>query len=455
MQVCRKCGAALRDTDKYCSQCGARAPSAGVRARKEKAQKKKEQKEITFRTKPEKGNHYRENFEEGENRRNALRGTVAVLLLMLLAVAGFAAYYLFAGRSSGDAPSGNSSAPIEILTEVTASTGVEETTPQDPAPAVSDPAQDDLAPVIITEAASETQAQTQEQTEEQTEPATEPATEPMTQPATEPPAPSAADVIDTSQIQTMLASGSTATSAQVYIYDLKHDSEVAVNDCTAQLRLSALITVPILYTAASRIDAGELSMDTEITYVTTIGGRGEITTEVREGQVYPLSFYLQTMVNYSDNNCINILIDFLGLDTINTVCQEAGYTSIWLERGLVASGNTGGLDNYGSAKDITLMVRDLYEGRFSSVGTDFMKEYFHIAESDSLPTVIGLAPSAADASLFLNQNGHVDTRYLETAVIEENGAEYILTVILNGDSGLVFNPAVQDIAEYVSSVMTP
>ena len=66
MQVCRKCGTALRDTDKYCSQCGARAPSASVRARKEKAQKKKEQKEITFRTQPEKGTHYRENFEEGE-----------------------------------------------------------------------------------------------------------------------------------------------------------------------------------------------------------------------------------------------------------------------------------------------------------------------------------------------------------------------------------------------------
>ena len=145
---------------------------------------------------------------------------------------------------------------------------------------------------------------------------TEAQTEPHTEPQTEPPAPVAADVIDVSQIQTLLASGSTATSAEVYIYDLKHDSEVAVNDCTVQLRLSAMITVPILYTAASRIDAGELSMDTEITYVTTIGGRGEITTEVREGQVYPLSFYLQTMVNYSDNNCINVLIDYIGLDQI-------------------------------------------------------------------------------------------------------------------------------------------
>ena len=161
------------------------------------------------------------------------------------------------------------------------------------------------------------------------------------------------------------------------------------------------------------------------------------------------------MVNYSDNNCINILIDFLGLDSINAVCQEAGYSTIWMERGLVASGNTGGLDNYGSAKDITGMVRDLYTGKFSSIGTDFMKEYFHISEMDSLPTLIGLAPSLADASLLLNQNGHVDTRYLETAVIEDGQAAYILTVMLNGDSGLVYSPAVQNIAEYVSSVLAP
>ena len=84
-----------------------------------------------------------------------------------------------------------------------------------------------------------------------------------------------------------------------------------------------------------------------------------------------------------------------------------------------------------------------------------MKEYFHISEWDSLPTLIGQAPSLADADLFLNQNGFGDTRYLETAIIENKGASYILTVILNGDSGLAYSPAVQDISEYVSSVLTP
>ena len=449
MQVCRKCGAALRDTDKYCSQCGARAPSASVRARKEKAQKKKEQKEITFRTQPEKGTHYRENFEEGENRRIALRMTVTILVLMMLAVAGFAGYYLYLGRSSRNVSAGRDGARIEILTEGSVSA------PDAEAAEPANVKEREDAPKIVGQEDAGAEDKQQETAVQEAAVETEVQTEAQTEPQTEPPAPVAADVIDVSQIQTLLASGSTATSAEVYIYDLKHDSEVAVNDCTVQLRLSAMITVPILYTAASRIDAGELSMDTEITYVTTIGGRGEITTESRDGQSYPLSFYLQTMVNYSDNNCINILIDFLGLDSINAVCQEAGYTSIWMERGLVASGDTGGLDNYGSAKDITLMIRDLYTGKFNSIGTDFMKEYFHIDEGDSLPTVIGLAPSAADATLFLNQNGHVDTRYLESAVIEENGAEYILTIMLNGDNGLVYNPAVQDIAEYVSTAVTP
>ena len=451
MQVCRKCGAALRDSDKYCSQCGARAPSAGVRARKERAQKKKQQKEITFRTQPEKGTHYRENFEEGENRRSALRVTVTILILMMLAVAGFAGYYLYnRGSSSRNVSAGRDGASIEILTEgSTSPSGAEEA--EEP----TNVKEREDAPKIVGQEDAGAKEEESETAAQEAVVETEVQTEAQTEPQTEPPTPVAAEAIDVSQIQTLLASGSTATSAEVYIYDLKHDSEVAVNDCTAQLRLSAMITVPILYTAASRIDAGDLSMDTEITYVTTIGGRGEIPTEPRDGKSYPLSFYLQTMVNYSDNNCINILIDFLGLDSINSVCQEAGYTSVWLERGLVASGDTGGLDNYGSAKDITLMIRDLYTGKFSSVGADFMKEYFHIAEGDSLPTVIGLAPSVADASLFLNQNGHIDTRYLESAVIGENGAEYILTIMLNGDGSLVYNPAVQDIAEYVSTVMAP
>ena len=157
MEVCRKCGAVLRETDKFCSQCGAKIPSAGAKARQARAQKKKQQKEITFRTKPEKGTHYRENFEEGENRSRALRLTVTILALMMLAVAGFAVYYLHFGRrpSVENSTAGGGSAAIEILTEAQA---VSEAAAPGDAPGEEEPPKEDAAA-----------AQEQKQTEAQTQ----------------------------------------------------------------------------------------------------------------------------------------------------------------------------------------------------------------------------------------------------------------------------------------------
>ena len=487
MNICRKCGSVLRDGDRYCSKCGARAPSARALDRKQKAQQKKQRKKITFQTKPAHSRGYRENFEEGENRSHALLVTVTILVVMMLAVAAFAMFYFLRKRSLAGGT--DYSSAIEIITEnsVTAAgaEGSSQTADQSGASSDAQPLSEAQAQSVDIQAQSETKApggdaqlqseaqpqgvETQAQSETQapegdalSESETQapggevfPQTETETEteaPQTERATPSAADVIDPARIQSILESESTASSAEVYIYDLKHDSEAAYGDCSQPMYASALITVPILYTAASLIDSGAVTPDDPIPYVTSIGGRGEITTEQRDGLDFPLSFYLQTMVHYSDNNCINVLIDFFGLDTINSVCQEAGYSSVNMERGLV-SGDPGGLDNYVCAKDISMMVKDLYSGTFSSIGTDFMRTYFHISEGDSLPTLVGLAPDLQDAAAFLNQNGHGMTRYNETAVIEDGGALYILTIMLHGDSGMVYSPAVTDVAEYVGTAM--
>ena len=511
--ICRKCGAVIRDGDKFCSKCGARAPSAKAEERRQNAQKRKQEKEITFRTKPAGSKGYRENFEEGENRSHALLITVTALVIMMLAVAAFALFYFMRRRSMAGGASYSSS--IEIISDSgtveQASTArgqsesgseavlqVQGDLPEiiridssDEAKATAEGSADsDTAHAADPEASKETEqteasdeagmaaggagteeteapggagqteapgdagkagTQTETEIETGTETGTETETETETEKETEAPGPSAADVVDPARIQEILSNESSATTTEVYVYDLKHDSEAALNDCTQPMYASALITVPILYTAAHQIDQGAMTMDDQITYVTSIGGRGELTTELRDGLQFPLSFYLQTMVNYSDNNCINILIDYIGLDTINAVCQEAGYTSVNMERGLVAV-DPQGLDNYVSAKDLTMMVKELYTGAFTSIGTDFMKTYFHISEGDSLPTLVGLAPDLAGATV-LNQNGHGMTRYNEIAVIEDGNSLYIMTIMLHGDSGMTYSPAVTDVAQYISSVM--
>ena len=70
MEVCRKCGAPLKNNDKFCSRCGARVrrPSSRYTER----QKRKEQKKVTFRTSPEKDTGYREHFEEKKKKKSAL-----------------------------------------------------------------------------------------------------------------------------------------------------------------------------------------------------------------------------------------------------------------------------------------------------------------------------------------------------------------------------------------------
>jgi len=451
MEICRKCGSPLRDGDKFCSQCGARVTSRGSRYEKKRraeAEKKRQEKKIEFRTGPEKKHSYRENFEEGESRRRALRWTV--LALTLMAVCAAAVLWLIFRPEKKVSPDGSAAriAGTSSLSETqTASAQTSEAQTQ-PASAQTSGVQAQPASAQTSEA--QTQPASAQTAETQAPVQTEKVSE--TQTALPKETPDAASVIDVSQIQSILQNQCTATASEIYIYDLNHNTEAAVGDCTQQMFASALITVPILYTAASRVDAGAMTMDDQIPYTSSIGGRGEA-AESRDGNSYPLSFYLQTMVNYSDNNCINILIGQLSLDLINSTCRNAGYTSVNLQRGLV-NGDTGGLDNYVSAKDLSGMVRDLVTGKFTSVGTKFMDQYFHIDQGDALPTLAGLAPSLSDADRFLNQNGYGETRFNETCVVGDGGSNYILTIMLYGEPGFTYNTAVTDIAEYVNEVMT-
>lgn len=91
MRVCRKCGAPLRKTDHYCSQCGARVPVSPEEKRAERLEKqqKKELKKVHFRTAPPGRRRDRplDSFEEYENRSKALKTTVRALIIIVVLTA--------------------------------------------------------------------------------------------------------------------------------------------------------------------------------------------------------------------------------------------------------------------------------------------------------------------------------------------------------------------------------
>ncbi len=404
---CSRCGTKLRKKDRFCPNCG--TPVILL----------PDQEDADF------DDHtFRDSFlEKDEDRGHALM--VTSVLLLLIAVSAFCVLGYFYYKETGSLPflEGDGQAVVKQ----------EEGSSRIPSPIAQTLA---LIDEMETENGSLVPTTEAPQRETKTEKSTEKATE----------APRGV-VIDEAKL-TSIMNESTADSYGVFVTDLRSMDTWTAGNAEDAMYASALISVPILYTAAYELDAGTITLNDPIRYVNSIGGRGEANPEEKVGKDYALSYYLTTMLTYSDNNCMNCLIDYLGIDTINRVCQSAGFTSVDMQRKIVED-VTDGTENYISARDLTMMVRELYNGKFHTIGRDFIVKYFHIDDNDSNRTVAGNAPSLAPEAVFLNQNGRGDTRYNEVAVVTNGTHAFVISFMLNGASGFTFESAVQDATDYV------
>lgn len=89
MKVCRKCGAPLREADRFCSRCGARVPVSREERQKARLEQKrrKEAGKVHFQTAPPERRRNLDSFEEYENRSKALMMTVKVLIIIAVCTA--------------------------------------------------------------------------------------------------------------------------------------------------------------------------------------------------------------------------------------------------------------------------------------------------------------------------------------------------------------------------------
>ena len=459
---CDRCGAELKNSDKFCSQCG-----APVRAREDFYETLDEPEEFYYDDKLYRDDRrlYRDTFlEKKEEKSHALLVTVTILLVIAVLTAASLALFFFLKKSDSFENVENGAAAVsgedQLLQAEGGGNGGGSADPGGDIVILDNGGQDGDADGIQNgadaesgpqteltgERKNETEVREEEQAEKNTEQHIEQHTDRETESGTE--KQPVGDLIDTGKLEELLFSESTASRAAVYVCDLDHNKIYAAGEWEAPMYASALVSVPILYTAAVKLDRQEITLNDQITYVNSIGGRGEAYPEEREGKPYPLSYYLTTMLSYSDNNCMNCLIDFFGLDEINSICRESGFSSVELQRKIVDE-VTDGKDNYISALDLTGMVKELYGGKYKTISSEFMKKYFRIDSGVGYCTLIGLASSIPSDVVFLNQNGRGDTRYNEVAVISDGSCQYVISVMCSGDYGFQYETAVEDISNYV------
>ena len=471
---CKNCGAKIRKSDRFCPSCGlARNPEEdpniypGSRAGAEGRTIDRHGGSRVIREPLYDEHLYKDSFleEKKEKRSQALLITLAILLLIALLSAGFVMFYFMIRQKTGRIPASGQGTSSQGVSGTDWSQSVNVSSPNGddvimiyPETEESEEQSGDLGE---TEGAAsqmqpdQPQGETQsgEHTEETQKAAageTEASTEKETAAASEN---DAVSRIDFSQIARIMDEYSEAGSYGVCVYDLKQKKAYVTGDGNKPMYATAAVTVPILYTAAHLLDEGTASMDDPVLYVNSIGGRGEAFPEQRDGKEYPLSYYLSTMLTYSDNNCINVLIDHFGRDEINRICHEGGFSSVDVQRKIVEV-VTDGSENYVSAADLGGMVRDLYSGAFSQIGREYMEQYFRIDETDEGRTVIGLAEGVRDAALFLNQNGMGETRFAEVAVVSDDQCSYIISEMMTGAYGFAYIDAGIEISSYVYEALS-
>ena len=415
---CSKCGARVGKRDLYCSRCA-------NPLRKESQHIYKD----SFIRQPEESSH-------------ALMITVSILLVIALIAGAVLLLYHYPiwkmPKPQGPETVSEQGAPAPAAEGQEIAAAGEEGNGNGAAPA---------GPQAQTETEEKAQAETETGKETETETETETESGTAAQSGT----PEGRTLDRAADIMAQKASG--VTGWAVYVYDLQGGHEYMAGSADKPMYLSACISVPILYAAAHLLDGAVITLNDTIVYENSIGGRGEANPEERQGQPFPLTYYLTTMLSYSDNNCMNSLMTAIGREKINEICHGAGFASVDLQRSIVAD-VTDGSENYCSARDLGQMVKQLYNGKFRTIGRSFLERYFRIDEYDPVATLIGQPEKVGGAPLFLNQNGRGDTRFCETAVVGDADASYVICVMIMGESGYSCDEAVAEISAYVYDMLT-
>lgn len=153
--------------------------------------------------------------------------------------------------------------------------------------------------------------------------------------------------------------------------------EIAVNEREI-FPAASLIKLPILWELYARFQARNLRPNDEIILdeKTKVGGFG-ILKELHAGLALTLRDLAMLMIVLSDNTATNILIDLLGMDSVNRSCRRLGMEDTVLRRVMMDYESAKlGRDNLTTPRDVALFFRRLLED--SSMEEAFRKDMVDI-----------------------------------------------------------------------------
>lgn len=241
---------------------------------------------------------------------------------------------------------------------------------------------------------------------------------------------------------------SNVATRAAYVLDVGNREEYGVENSDEPMPASALVAVPIMFTVAAEAEKENLNVADMATFHYTFNGRGKL-NQNSDGLPFTILRLLQDALQYSDNNAINSLIDFLGTDRINQVCHDYGFESVNIQAKI---GETSAeKENYISAKDAAMMVNAVYQDNFDRIDRSFLESNFHMPSDDTANG--GMYSAGQNYPVFLNFNGVRENLYNEIGLFQDGDKVFIVSIFTTDGNYTASMDMVKELTGYIASTL--
>lgn len=156
-------------------------------------------------------------------------------------------------------------------------------------------------------------------------------------------------------------------TAGFVIKDLDMNWEI-VGRADTPIPSASLVKIPVMFAYFDAAARGSIDLRSTIELQSAAKTPGSgLLKGTPAGQHFSIEYLIELMIAHSDNTAANILIDKMGIGTINAYCARIGLRHTTLVRRMMDfSGRKKGVENYTTARDMAGLLERLYRGKFIS-----------------------------------------------------------------------------------------
>lgn len=129
---------------------------------------------------------------------------------------------------------------------------------------------------------------------------------------------------------------------------------------------ASLVKIPIMLSCLYAAEEKKINLkDTVYLRVSEKVGGSKVLEDKPAGSVFMVEELIAPMITQSDNTATNLLIDYMGFDTLNSYFKKMGLRSTNLARKMMDfKERKEGIENYTTAQDMAFILEKLYHSNF-------------------------------------------------------------------------------------------